>query len=147
VIAGLEEVVAIWRRLGERLHLAFDLLWLAFAHGRVGHRQDARSAALEALELFREVDNRTGIGITLTDLAFLATWEGRHADAVRLAGASESLKEQVGGPPGAIGGLLEGDPAEEARAHLSTESAQRAWEEGRALSVAEAVALARREPG
>jgi predicted ATPase/class 3 adenylate cyclase len=143
VVDRLEEVVGIWRRLGDRLHLAFDLLWLSFAHGRMGHLREARSAALEALDLFREVDNHTGIGITFTDLAFLATWEGRHQDAIRLAGASESVKRRVGGPPGAIGGLLDGDPAAEARAHLSEDAAQRAWEEGLAMSVDEAMALAR----
>jgi predicted ATPase/class 3 adenylate cyclase len=146
VIERLEEVVAIWRRLGDRLHLAFDLLWLAYAQGRAGHREEARSAGLEALELFREVDNRTGIGITLTDLAFLATWEGRHEDAIRLAGASESVRARVGGPPGAIGGLLEGDPAAEARAHLSEEAARQAWEEGLSMSLEEAIAVARQEP-
>jgi len=144
VIDNLEEVVGIWRRLGDRLHLSFDLLWLAFAHGRVGHREAARSAGLEALDLFREVDNDTGIGITFTALAFLATWEGRHEDAIRLAGASESLKERVGGPPGAIGGLLEGDPVAEAGAHLPDDVARRAWEEGLAMSVDEAVAVARK---
>jgi len=144
VVDSLEEVVAIWRGVGDRLHLAFDLLWLAFADGRVGRLPEARSAALEALDLFREVDNATGIGITFTDMAFLATWEGRHEDAIRLAGASESVKERVGGPPGAIGGLLEGDPVAEASAHLSEEAARRAWEEGRAMSLDEAVALARR---
>ena len=143
VIDRLEETVAIWRRLGDRLHLAFDLLWLAFAHGREGHLREARSAALESLDLFREVNNPTGIGIAFTDLAFLALWEGRHEDAIRLAGASDSLKERVGGPPGAIGGLLEGDPAAEAREHLPEDVARRAWEEGLALSVEEAVALAR----
>jgi predicted ATPase len=145
VLTRLEEVVAIWRRVGDRLHLAFDLVWLAFAHGRLGHREEARSAALEALEIFREADNQTGIGITLIDLAFLATWEGRHEDAVRLAAAFESLRRLVGGPPGGFAGLLEGDPAEEARAHLSEEAARRAWEEGSALSVDEAVALARHQ--
>jgi predicted ATPase/class 3 adenylate cyclase len=143
VVTKLEEVVAIWRRLGDRLHIAFDLLWLAFAYGRLGRREDARSAGIEALELFREAHNATGIGIALTDLAFLATWEGRHEDALKLEGASRSLKERVGGPPGAIGGLLEGDPAEEARAYLSEDVARRAWEEGVAMGVDEAVALAR----
>jgi predicted ATPase len=147
VVARLEEVVAIWRRLGERLHVAFDLLWLAFAHGRLGRRGDARSAALEALELFREVDNRTGIGIAFVDLAFLATWEGRHEHAIRLAGASEALREQVGGPPGGFAGILEGDPVVEARVHLSEDAARRAWEEGLSMSVEEAVALAQREDG
>jgi predicted ATPase/class 3 adenylate cyclase len=142
VLARLEEVVAIWRRVGDRLHLAFDLVWLANAHGRLGHRDAARSAALEALEIFREADNHTGIGIALIDLAFLATWEGRHEHAVRLAAAFENLRERVGGPPGGFAGLLEGDPADEARAHLSEDQARRAWAEGLAMSVDEAVALA-----
>ena len=144
VTEQLEEAVAIWRRLGDRLHLAFDLIWLAFARGRVGRRQEAWSAGLEALALFREVDNHTGIGIALIDLAFLATWEGRHEDAIRLGGASESLRLRVGGPPGAIGGLLEGDPVADARARLPEEAADRAWEEGLAISVEEAVVLAER---
>jgi predicted ATPase/class 3 adenylate cyclase len=147
VLARLEEVVAIWRRVGDRLHLAFDLVWLAFAHGRLGHAEEARAAALEALGIFLEVDNQTGVGIALFDLAFLATWEGRHEDAIRLAAAFETLREQVGGPPGGFAGLLEGDPADEARAHLSEDAARRAWEEGRAMSMDQAVTLARQEPG
>jgi hypothetical protein len=100
-------------------------------------------AALEALELFREVDNPTGIAIALLDLAFLSTWEGRHEDALRLAGASESARERAGGGPmPGFAGLLEGDPAAEARTHLSQDTADRAWEEGLAMSVDEATALA-----
>jgi predicted ATPase/class 3 adenylate cyclase len=147
VLTRLEEVGAIWRRLGDRLHLAFDTVWLAFAHGKLGHREEARAAALEALEIFREADNTTGIGIVLVDLAFLATWEGRHEDAIRLAGAFDTLREQVGGPPGGFAGLLEGDPADEARPHLSEDAARRAWDEGTAMTVDEAIALARRGPG
>jgi predicted ATPase/class 3 adenylate cyclase len=146
VIARVEEAVAIWRRAGNRLDLAFGLVWLAFAYGRAGRRGDARSAALEALELFREVDNPTGIILGILDLAFLATWEGRHEHALRLAGASQSLREQAGGgPPPGFGGMLEGDPAAEARANLPEEAARRAWDEGRAMSLPEAVALARDE--
>ena len=147
VIASLEEDVAIWRRLGDRLHLAFDLLWLAYAYGRGGREKEALATGLETLELFREADNPTGIGIALVDLAFLATWSGHHEDAIRMAGASESLRLRVGGPPGAIGGLLEGDPVAEARAHLSQEVADRAWEEGLAMTVDEAVSLARQAGG
>lgn len=143
VITRLEDTTAIWRRLGDRLHLAFDLVWLAFAYGRVGRAAEARAAGLEALDLFCEVDNPTGIAITIVDLAWLATWEGRHEDAMRLAGAHESLIESTGGPPGGFAGLLEGDPTAEARPHLDDEVAQRAWEEGRSMSLDEAVALAR----
>ena len=146
VITRLEETTGIWRRLGDRLHLAFDLVWLAFAYGRVGRRADARSAALEALDLFCAVDNPTGIGITFADLAFLANWEGRHEDAIRLAGASQSIKESTGGPPGGFAGLLEGDPVAEARVHVTEDAAQRAWDEGFNMSLDEAVTFARSEP-
>ncbi len=49
----------------------------------------------------------------------------------------------MGGPPGGFAGILEGDPVAEARAHLSEDAAQRAWEEGIAMGVEEAAALAR----
>jgi hypothetical protein len=95
------------------------------------------------LGLFCEVDNPTGIGITFIDLAFLATWEGRHEDALHFAGASDSLRESAGGPPGGFAGLLEGDPVAEARAHLRDDVAERAYKDGLTMTVDEAVALAR----
>ena len=147
VLRRLEEGRAIWQRVGDRLHLAFDLVWLAFAHGRLGRQAEARAAALEALGLFKEADNQTGIGITFVDLAFLALWEGRHEDALRLAGVFDTLRERIGGPPGGFAGLLEGDPAEQARAHLPEDVADRAWAEGRAMSAEDAEALARQDPG
>src|SRR5262249_4233850 len=100
VADSLEEVVAIYRRLGDRLQLAFDLLWLGFAYGHLARAQEARSAALEALRLFRAVDNVTGIGIAFSDLAFLSLWEGRYEDAILLEAAAEHVKQRVGGPPG-----------------------------------------------
>jgi len=83
--------------------------------------------------LFREADNLTGVGIALTDLAWLALWEGRYEDSLRLEGASATVKDRVGGPPGGFAGILEGRPDEEARAHLPEDEADRAWEEGRAM--------------
>jgi hypothetical protein len=51
----------------------------------------------EALELFREADSPMGIAQVLQALTFMASWEGRHTDAVRLAGAAEALPERLGG--------------------------------------------------
>jgi predicted ATPase/class 3 adenylate cyclase len=144
VVARLEEIAAIWRRLGDRLDLAFALIWLAFAYGRAGRRDDARAIALEALELFREADNPTGVALTFLDLAFLLTWEGRHEDAMRMAGASQHMRDLAGGGPApGFGGMLEGDPAAEARARLTEEAAERAWREGLAMRPEEAAALVR----
>ena len=144
-IARLEEVVAIWRRLGDRLQLAFDLIWLAFACGRAGRPREARSAALEALGLFREAGNATGIGLAFRDLAFLAVWEGRPQEALKFVGAAESLRDRIGGgPPPGFGGMLEGDPGAEARAQLSEDEAERCWQQGRNMELEEALTLARR---
>jgi hypothetical protein len=144
VIAGVEEGVAIWRRLGDRLNVAFGLIWLAFAFGRAGRRDDARATALQALELFREADNPTGIALAFLDLAFLLTWEGRHEDAIRMAAVSEAQREPAGGAPmPGFGGMLEGDPVADARAHLPPEVADRAWREGLAMPLDEAVAVVR----
>jgi predicted ATPase/class 3 adenylate cyclase len=147
VVASIEEVAAIWRRLGDRLDLAFGLIWLAFAYGRAGRTDDARATALEALELFREADNPTGTALAFLDLAFLLTWEGRHSDAIRMAGVAEALRQRAGGgPTPGFGGMLEGDPVADARAHLTEEDTQQAWQEGLALSVQDAVALAKGDP-
>ena len=106
---------------------------------------DARSAALESLRLFVAGDNPTGIAIALSDLAFLATWESRHEDAVRLAAASARLKERIGGPPGGFAGILEGDPVDAAAPHLDANAMRRAWDEGTEMSLEEAIRLAERE--
>jgi predicted ATPase/class 3 adenylate cyclase len=147
VIAQIEEAAAIWRRLGDRLSFAYGLIWLAFAYGRAGRHREARATALEALELFRQADNATGIALAFLDLAFLLTWEGRHADAIRMAGVSEQQRDLAGGgPTPGFGGMLEGDPVAEARAHLPEDAADQAWQEGLRMSVPEAAALAGKDP-
>jgi hypothetical protein len=49
----------------------------------------------------------------------------------------------VGGPPGGFAGILDGDVRAEAGAHLSEGEADTAWEEGLAMSVEDAAAVAR----
>jgi hypothetical protein len=76
-------------------------------------------------------------------LGYLAVWNGWDEDALRLAGASETLRDEIGGGPPL--GFLEpliGDPLGDARSRLSTEPADRAWDQGREMSAEVAVALA-----
>jgi predicted ATPase/class 3 adenylate cyclase len=142
--ASLEEAVGIWRRLGDRLHLAFDLIWLSFVNGRLRRMDAAWPAGLESLRLFEAGHNTTGMGIAITNLSFLSAWDGHHEDAIRLAAVAARVKEEAGGPPGGFAGILEGDPAEEARLHLDADAADRAWDDGRAMPLDEAVVLAER---
>lgn len=81
---------------------------------------------------------------SLLTLAFLAAWEGRDEDALRLAGAYGSLRELVrGGPPTDFLLPLVGDPLAEARSRLTVEAAEQAREDGRKMSMEKAVAFAR----
>ena len=142
-VARAEEAVATWRRVGDRFHLGDGLVWLAVLYARAGRRADARRAILQALELVREIDSPMGVVSVILGLAYVARWEERHEDAMRLIGAAESLRERVGGgaPINFLAGFM-GDPEAEARAHLSQEAAQRAIKEGRTMSVDAALALA-----
>jgi tetratricopeptide (TPR) repeat protein len=135
-----ERAVATWRRLGDRLQMADGLVWLGVCYIRAGRPADARSAIREALGLFRDIDSPMGIVSVILGLSYLARWEGRYQDTVRLAGAAESLREQVGGRPPLdfLAGFI-GDPEAEARARLPADAAEAAWEEGRRLGVEEAL--------
>jgi predicted ATPase/class 3 adenylate cyclase len=141
-LARAEESVAAWRRAGDRLGLADALVWQGVVYARVGRPTDARAAVAEALAAFRAVDSPMGIVSVVVSLSYLARWEERHEDAVRLAGAAESLRQRVGGraPLDFLSGFL-GDPEAEARAHLPEEVARRAYREGRAMSEDAALAM------
>jgi predicted ATPase/class 3 adenylate cyclase len=141
-LARAEESVAAWRQAGDHLGLADGLVWQAVVYARVGRSADARAAVAEALEVFRAVDSPMGIVSVVLSLTYLARWEERYEDAVRLAGAAESLRERVGGraPLDFLSGFL-GDPEAEARARLPEEVARRAYQEGRAMSQDDALAL------
>jgi predicted ATPase/class 3 adenylate cyclase len=142
-LARAEESVAAWRRSGDRLGLADAVVWQAVVYARVGRPADARATFAEALDAFRAVDSPMGSVSVVLSLTYLARWEQRYEDAVRLAGAAESLRERVGGraPLDFLSGFL-GDPEAEARAHLPEEVARRAYQEGRAMSEDAALALA-----
>jgi predicted ATPase/class 3 adenylate cyclase len=141
-LAAAEEAVASWRRLGDRFRLADTLLWTGVVYAMVGRPADARAAITEALELFQAVDSATGIATVVLGLAYLARWEERYQDAVRLAGAADALRERVGGRPPSefLAGFL-GDPDAEARAHLPGDAAERAWAAGRAMTTDQALAF------
>jgi predicted ATPase/class 3 adenylate cyclase len=142
-LAIAEQAVDRWRRIGDRLQMGDGLVWLAVVYARAGRPADARSAVGEALRLFREVDSPMGILSVILGLSYLARWEGRYQDAVRLAGAAESLRDQFGGRPPLdfLAGFV-GDPEAEARARLPEDVAAAAWEDGRRLSVDAALAAA-----
>jgi predicted ATPase/class 3 adenylate cyclase len=139
-----EESLRMHREVGDRFG-ATDALHVL---GRIALAQKdldtAGASFLEALVNDEQVGNRTGMGIVLDNLAARASALGHHLRAVRLAGASEAIKEAAGGhaPPPFIDLP---DPRQAAREVLGDAAVEAAWEEGQAMTLDQAVAYARQE--
>ncbi|HJP64908.1 MAG TPA: tetratricopeptide repeat protein, partial [Actinomycetota bacterium] len=126
----------------------FGMLGLRYAIGRsaaeTGDLETATQQFLHTLGEAQQMGDRTGMALSLDNLVFLENAKGQAERAMRLAGFSQALKDQVGGeaPPEL---LLLMDPWETAGQVLSQEEMQAAWEAGRAMSPDEALAYARGE--
>ncbi|HEX2089088.1 MAG TPA: adenylate/guanylate cyclase domain-containing protein [Actinomycetota bacterium] len=139
-----EEALRIHAELGD----VFGMTGSLFALGRVlletGDLDGAAALYARSLELGERMRDRTAIAIALDNFAERASLRGDHERAVRIGGASSALKEAVGGEaPPAMVHLP--DPRDLARGHLSEEAIERAWEEGRKMSVEQALAYVREE--
>jgi predicted ATPase/class 3 adenylate cyclase len=137
----VEEALAIYRELGNLFATADSLSGLGSFYRTIGDSEAATAAHREALEIFVEVGNPTGIAMVLEEMAMVETMDGRHERALRLAGASDALKDQIGG--GAPAELMRSeDSIEESRRNLDPETAERAWQEGRDMGSDKAIAYA-----
>jgi tetratricopeptide (TPR) repeat protein len=139
-----EESLRLHREMGDRFGATDALHTL----GRTAFAQDdlatAEESFLEALANDEEVGNRTGMAIVLDNLAAKSRVDGQHLRALRLAGASEAIKEAAGGhAPQTLIDLP--DPREAARETLDEAAVEAAWEEGRAMTLDQALAYARLE--
>jgi tetratricopeptide (TPR) repeat protein len=140
-----EESVHLHRMLGDAFGLVDALGELGRAALELGDLEVARSSFLETLDALAPIGYRTAVAITLEYIAELESRLGHPERALRLAGAAEALKESAGGqvPPEFV---ALSDPRGAARPALSEEDIAAAWEEGRAMSLEEAVAYARVPP-
>lgn len=144
----VEEALALYRELGNSFSTAESLSGLGTYYRAIGDRDAAKAAQREALEIFASVGNPTGIALVLEEMAIIASSNGRHERALRLAAAADVLKAAAGGGPPAE--LMEsGKSVEESRRSLDREAAERAWDEGRGMGTDKAIAYALEddEPG
>jgi predicted ATPase/class 3 adenylate cyclase len=137
-----EEALSIHREAGDVFGLIGSLYVVGSAAAKLGDLDTARARFMETLAIEEAFGERTGLALSLDNLADLEITEGNAVRAMRLAGASEAIKEGVGGqaPPDLI---TLPNPRVRARPLLSEEEIRGAWEEGRAMSLEEAIAYAR----
>jgi hypothetical protein len=148
-IPAQERMVAEARRIGERYWLMNGLTGLGQLHRAIGDIGPARGYYAEALAMALEDGNLAMLTMALDPLSNLELTAGEPERAVRLWAASATLREQMGGSaPDEF--MMVADPREAATAVVGEEAVRRAWEAGRAMSAADAVAeaqlLTRDEP-
>jgi non-specific serine/threonine protein kinase len=141
-----EESLQIVREAGNNRRIAYELKNLGHTARLVGELQAARLHYQESLALYQGLNATPGIANLLDSLARLASAEGQTRRATQLFGASEALRETVQTP------VPDHERADYernvgiARATLGEEAFAAIWAEGRAMTVAQAIAYALQEP-
>ena len=141
--ALFEEGLAVFRELNHRRHVAYSLGRLGTVACDQGEYSAARTLHEESLGIFRDLGHRQGIAESLADIADLAFAQAVPGKAARLWGAAERMREQVALPLA---------PSERARYDRQIAAAraafgddadfERAWREGRAMTMERAIEFA-----
>jgi predicted ATPase/class 3 adenylate cyclase len=143
----LEEANLLEFRATQSWYRVADSLMLIAAVERLGG--DPGRSIERAREALRSMPERVG-GSTLGALGIIAIVEGESGDlplAARLTGAIRAIQTESGEALAPVGVLHLPDPETIVRARLSNDDADRLIDEGRTLSIEQAVALALGEGG
>jgi predicted ATPase/class 3 adenylate cyclase len=125
-----EERLAILRELGNQRSIAWSLEALGTVAFSQSDNERAERLFSESLMLFRQVEDKQGIAACLEGLARLANAHNQRERAARLFGATEALRESIGGSV---------PPAEQCK---GAEAFAAAWAEGRAMTLGAAIEYA-----
>ena len=136
-----EEVAALSRERGYKGGLDWALGILAWAALLQGDHERARISYRESLNLCKELGDKMVAQTSLDGLACISAAEGACERAARLFGAAEVLGEAVG-PLAPEEDALRAPYFVMARSQLDEASWQGTWEEGRAMSMDQAIEYA-----
>ncbi|HEY0492684.1 MAG TPA: AAA family ATPase [Candidatus Dormibacteraeota bacterium] len=136
----LEEAERLLRKVDDRFSLGWCLHTLGLTAIKLGDAKAAAKAWLEALTLFEAAHDVAGLVVQIDNLSVIARLGGNPLRAARLAAAASA--HQVSSGTG-LAALLTTQEGRTGREGLSEEAASRAWAEGQAMTLEEAIAYAR----
>jgi predicted ATPase len=135
--------LAAFESIGDRAEEARILAEMAWTHLSREHSSLARRYFLDSVQAYSDVASVRGVGLSLTGLAATQVVELRPEIALQIAAAAEVFADQEG----IVNVYSDVRPGRafvaQARAALSADDVARATEEGRRLSVKQALELAR----
>jgi len=141
--AYYEESLLLWRQLAENERIAMVLHNLGPVVYRLGDHRRAIALLSESLALSSELRNTHGTAICLFAVAGIVGGHGQAAHAARLLGAADALRASIG---------VQWEPVDQAafdrsvatfRAHLDDARFAAAWAKGAAMTLSQAVEVAR----
>jgi predicted ATPase/class 3 adenylate cyclase len=138
-IPALDEAIELFRKAGNHFGLGWALHTRALCALRTGDVAGARNYVGEALGLFSKAGDVTGIALLLDDASEVAMQEGDRSTAIQLASAATAHQETSGT---GLGGILNLEERRSRREDVSGDADERAWTEGQAMTIEQAVALA-----
>jgi non-specific serine/threonine protein kinase len=134
-----QEAITTLAAVGDDWLLSLPMRYLArMAYSR-GDLETAAALQRESLSHLKEPEERWYLSRSFEDIAVIASAQGDYRRAVRLLGASETLREAIGAP---IYPRLRGEfdkAVAASRAALGEALFTATWAEGRHLSLAEAI--------
>jgi len=141
-----EESLAITRELGDRVGIAGSLNALGRVARDLGDSASARAHHRGGMAIVRELGDRRGIADSMEGLAAVDAAFGSPLRAARVWGMTEHLREEIGSPlpPNELPSYDR--RVATARTALGDDAAfDRAWQEGRAMPLEQAMELLLRE--
>jgi tetratricopeptide (TPR) repeat protein len=134
-----ERALSAFREAGDPWGSARSLTDLAHIDCEQGRHSAAHSAYGEALEIFACLGHRRGIARTLEGAACLALAQGRAKRALKLAAAAAQLRHLISAPLHQAEQFKLDQALLPVWELLSETDAKRAWAEGSAMNLEEAV--------
>ncbi len=136
-----ERSLAIYREIGDRHFIARTLIQIGYAEVMTSRPVAARSAIGRAMEIVAEIGDGWGIAEGLEAVATLRS-QSQPRSAVLLAAAAANLRERISMRAHAADAVINQLHLDRARKSMSAEAFTKIWNEGRALTLAEALAEA-----
>jgi predicted ATPase len=145
--AQFQESLALYRLAKDQWGIAISLSNLGGIACERGNLSVAQAMFVESLALRQELGDRRGIAESLDGLAVVASASHRHDRAARLWGAAERLREELGVPLSPYDRRDHAASVAAARAAMADDAAfEHGWQEGRAMTVPQAIAHALQPP-
>jgi predicted ATPase/class 3 adenylate cyclase len=136
------DALARFQESGDRWMALVARSELAHAHRRGGRHAEAAAAYRETILDWVRIGHRGAVANQLECLGFVARASGDPARAARLLGAAEALREAIDSPMAFDEEHVYASELALLRDALPADELAAAWATGRALSLADAVALA-----